>query len=124
MIFATNNHISIFQTPTDALVEEIDEEVGTLLETLGDEASNTLIIFTSDHGEMLGAHGKREKNNFYEGKRNKSGAVVTGLLRLRCFVSYSIHYSLQNRPEFRFSLVGRAKSFQILEWKRKSAIWM
>jgi arylsulfatase A-like enzyme len=27
---------------------------------------NTLIIFTSDHGEMLGAHGLREKNVFYE----------------------------------------------------------
>ena len=27
---------------------------------------NTLVIFTSDHGEMLGAHGMREKNVFYE----------------------------------------------------------
>jgi membrane-anchored protein YejM (alkaline phosphatase superfamily) len=54
-------------SPQDALVEEIDEEVGTLLSTLGDDAVNTLVIFTSDHGEMLGAHGKREKNNFHEG---------------------------------------------------------
>jgi hypothetical protein len=37
------------------------------METLGDEASNTMVIFTSDHGEMLGAHGKRGKNDFYEG---------------------------------------------------------
>ena len=29
-------------------------------------AENTLVIFTSDHGEMLGAHGMREKNVFYE----------------------------------------------------------
>lgn len=50
-----------------ALIEEIDDEVGALMQTLGDEASNTLVIFTSDHGEMLGAHGKREKNDFYEG---------------------------------------------------------
>ncbi|MGL5113355.1 MAG: sulfatase/phosphatase domain-containing protein, partial [Flavobacterium sp.] len=27
---------------------------------------NTMIIFTSDHGENLGAHGMREKNVFYE----------------------------------------------------------
>jgi arylsulfatase A-like enzyme len=49
------------------LIEEIDEEIGLLLQTLGDQASNTLIVFTSDHGETLGAHGMREKNNFYEG---------------------------------------------------------
>ena len=29
-------------------------------------AGNTLVIFTSDHGEMLDAHGMREKNVFYE----------------------------------------------------------
>lgn len=79
--FISHNHISLFETATDALVEEIDEEVGTLLETLGDEASNTLIIFTSDHGEMLGAHGKREKNNFYEGKTIGNGVAMNGLLR-------------------------------------------
>jgi arylsulfatase A-like enzyme len=28
-------------------------------------AENTIVIFTSDHGEMLGAHGMREKNVFY-----------------------------------------------------------
>jgi arylsulfatase A-like enzyme len=49
-----------------ALIEEIDDYVGMLLDRLGDAADNTMIIFTSDHGEMLGAHGKREKNNFYE----------------------------------------------------------
>jgi arylsulfatase A-like enzyme len=49
-----------------ALIEEVDEHVGHLMDEVGDDASNTLIIFTSDHGEMLGAHGKRDKNNFYE----------------------------------------------------------
>lgn len=29
-------------------------------------SENTIVIFTSDHGEMLGAHGLREKNVFYE----------------------------------------------------------
>lgn len=49
-----------------ALIEEVDDCVGLLLEALGEDASNTLIVFTSDHGEMLGSHGMREKNNFYE----------------------------------------------------------
>jgi predicted AlkP superfamily pyrophosphatase or phosphodiesterase len=51
-----------------ALIEEIDDEIGILMSSLGEKASNTLVIFTSDHGEMLGAHGKREKNNFHEGR--------------------------------------------------------
>jgi len=50
------------------LVREIDDWVGTILGKLDELglAENTLVIFTSDHGEMLGAHGLREKNVFYE----------------------------------------------------------
>lgn len=50
------------------IITEIDDWIGVILdklETLG-IADETLIIFTSDHGEMLGAHGMREKNIFYE----------------------------------------------------------
>lgn len=50
------------------IITEIDDYVGEILDkldTLG-LADQTLIIFTSDHGEMLGAHGMREKNIFYE----------------------------------------------------------
>ncbi|HKK60973.1 MAG TPA: sulfatase-like hydrolase/transferase, partial [Bacteroidales bacterium] len=52
-----------------ALVEEIDEWVGVLLDTLDahpDVRDNTIVVFTSDHGEMLGAHGLNEKNKFLE----------------------------------------------------------
>ncbi|MBK1875493.1 sulfatase family protein [Pelagicoccus mobilis] len=35
----------------------IDYQVGRILEALGDEIENTLIIFTSDHGEMMGDYG-------------------------------------------------------------------
>jgi len=50
-----------------ALVTEIDDWVGKILNTLDELglAENTIVIFTSDHGEMLGAHGMREKNVFY-----------------------------------------------------------
>ena len=50
------------------LIREIDDWVGKILDTLKEigEEKNTLVIFTSDHGEMLGAHGMREKNIFYE----------------------------------------------------------
>lgn len=50
------------------LVKEIDDWVGMILNTLDEHGltEKTLVIFTSDHGEMLGAHGLREKNVFYE----------------------------------------------------------
>tara|TARA_R110002050_G_scaffold172142_2_gene304419 strand:+ start:14172 stop:16025 length:1854 start_codon:yes stop_codon:yes gene_type:complete len=50
------------------LVSEIDSCVGALLNELNKNgfSENTLVIFTSDHGEMLGSHGMREKNVFYE----------------------------------------------------------
>jgi len=51
-----------------AFVKEIDIWVGRILDKLDELGlvDNTLVIFTSDHGEMLGAHGMREKNIFYE----------------------------------------------------------
>lgn len=50
------------------LVSEVDHWVGEILDKLDELGldENTLVIFTSDHGEMLGAHGLREKNVFYE----------------------------------------------------------
>ncbi|MCP4610935.1 MAG: sulfatase-like hydrolase/transferase [Planctomycetes bacterium] len=50
------------------LVKEIDDWIGEILNTLDKNglAENTMVIFTSDHGEMLGTHGLREKNVFYE----------------------------------------------------------
>ncbi len=50
------------------IITEIDDYVGQILDKLDSLgiADQTLIIFTSDHGEMLGAHGMREKNIFYE----------------------------------------------------------
>lgn len=50
------------------LIAELDDWVGKILDKLDELglADNTLVVFTSDHGEMLGAHGLREKNVFYE----------------------------------------------------------
>jgi arylsulfatase A-like enzyme len=51
-----------------AMVASIDECCGTLLAQLHQHglADNTLVVFTSDHGEMFGAHGRIAKNIFYE----------------------------------------------------------
>jgi arylsulfatase A-like enzyme len=50
------------------LVKEIDDWVGKILDKLDQHglADNTLVIFVSDHGEMMGSHGLASKNIFYE----------------------------------------------------------
>jgi arylsulfatase A-like enzyme len=51
-----------------ALVTEVDDWVGKILNELDELGltDNTMVIFTSDHGEMLGSHGMRGKFVFYE----------------------------------------------------------
>jgi len=60
--------IKYFVSEYYALVKEVDDRIGDILDKLDELglSDNTLIIFTSDHGEMLGAHGMRSKNVFYE----------------------------------------------------------
>ena len=53
-----------------AMIELIDHNVGRLLEALErtGQRERTVIVFTSDHGEMLGDHGLLLKGcRFYEG---------------------------------------------------------
>ena len=50
------------------MVKEVDDQIGRLLRKLDDLglAQNTLVIFTADHGEMLGSHGLVSKMVFHE----------------------------------------------------------
>jgi len=53
-----------------AMIELIDDNVGRLIKTLQEtgQRENTLVIFTSDHGNMVGHHGLLAKGcRFYEG---------------------------------------------------------
>ncbi|MEM6885683.1 MAG: sulfatase [Verrucomicrobiota bacterium] len=51
----------------NSLVTGVDRQLGRVLEALEEtgEAENTIIIFTADHGEMLGSHGVMGKG-YYE----------------------------------------------------------
>ena len=40
-----------------ACISHLDRAVGRVLAALGDEADDTLVLFTSDHGELLGDYG-------------------------------------------------------------------
>lgn len=51
-----------------AMTANLDDNLGRLVKAI-DEAGareDTILVFTSDHGEMFGAHGRRAKNIFYE----------------------------------------------------------
>jgi len=50
------------------LTEDVDRQIGLVLDALKATGleDNTLVVFTSDHGEMNGAHGKVAKNSFYD----------------------------------------------------------
>jgi len=51
-----------------AAITGIDEQIGRILETLQAEGldENTIVVFTSDHGEMMGSHGLMGKNVWYD----------------------------------------------------------
>lgn len=46
-------------------IRDVDQHVGTVLDALeaSGQADRTIVIFTSDHGEMAGAHGLRQKGS-------------------------------------------------------------
>lgn len=50
------------------MITEMDEYIGRLWNVLEEtgQLENTVFIYTSDHGEMLGEHGLWYKNNLYE----------------------------------------------------------
>ena len=51
------------------MVKCIDDNIGRILETLRNEGilEKTMIVFTSDHGDLCGEHGRSEKGVPYEG---------------------------------------------------------
>src|SRR5260221_1293012 len=57
--FSPNEHVAIRQNYT-GMVENIDRLVGLLLDELKKrgEMENTLVVYSSDHGEMLGDHNR------------------------------------------------------------------
>ena len=50
------------------LVTYLDEKIGRLIDALEEtgQLDNTVVVHTSDHGEMNGEHGMWRKSNFYE----------------------------------------------------------
>ncbi len=64
----TDEQIAAARRAYFGMVSYIDDRLGDLLQHLDQAgiANNTLVIFTSDHGEMLGEHGMWYKRTMYE----------------------------------------------------------
>jgi arylsulfatase A-like enzyme len=124
-----------------AFVTEIDDWVGKILHKL-DELNlteNTLVVFVSDHGEMLGAHGMRGKFNFYEesvrvpfvirypGKIEAAQTVSTPVSILNIFPTVLDYAGVSHIPTDGYSLRGLmegteapAYDFAVSEWQWKN----
>ena len=62
----------------EAAITAVDEQVGRLMRALEDlgRSRETIVLFTSDHGDMLGSHGQRLKRKPWE-----ESIHVPGILR-------------------------------------------
>ncbi len=93
----------------------VDDKVGRIMRTLEEVGlrDNTIVVFTSDHGEMLGERGKWFKQYFYEGS-----------VRIPMIVSYPGTYS-PSRVSEHVSLVDLLPTFMDwsdAEWEAVSPI--
>ncbi|WP_137700284.1 choline-sulfatase [Marimonas lutisalis] len=61
-------HLTAMRRGFAALAHYVDDKVGELLDVLEEQGlrENTIVIVTSDHGEMLGEKGLIQKRSFYE----------------------------------------------------------
>ena len=94
------------------LVTLIDEYVGRLVEALerSGQLDNTLIVYTSDHGEMLGDFRMMSKGNFYEPvlhvpliarppRDGVRGRRFDGLIEVMDFAPTALEYAGVELPE-------------------------
>ena len=67
-LFEREGHFRRLKAQYLGEVKCIDDNVGKIMNCLKKNGlwENTIVIFTTDHGEYLGEHGLMEKNNLYE----------------------------------------------------------
>lgn len=120
-----------------ALITEIDDWVGKIIDKVDELGlkENTMIIFTSDHGENLGSHGMRDKNVFYEesarvpllisfpGKIKPNTVVERYVSNIDLFATINDYLEIPEQPSDGTSLRGLIEGtdkihgeFVVTEW--------
>ncbi len=66
--FTNKDRLNYYSWAYHRLTEIVDKEVSVIMEALkiSDIAENTIVVFTSDHGDMNGSHQLIMKNRFYD----------------------------------------------------------
>jgi len=67
-----------------ACITGVDEQVGRIIDCLKENGlfENTIVVFTSDHGDCIGIHEQVTKNNYYE-ESMRIPMIITWTARLR-----------------------------------------
>jgi len=86
-----------------AMTANLDDNFGRLLQAVSALGldNDTIIVFTSDHGEMFGAHGRRGKNIFYE-----EAVRVPFLMRWQGEITAGVNDVCLNTPDIMPTLLG------------------
>lgn len=86
-----------------AAISGIDEHFGRILKALKDEGleENTIVIFMSDHGELMGSHGRMGKNAWQD-----EALLIPFILRWKNKVQARQDDLLFNMPDVMPSLLG------------------
>jgi arylsulfatase A-like enzyme len=90
-----------------AMVASLDDNMGRLLKSLDEQGltDNTILVFTTDHGEMFGENARVFKMTFYE-----SSARVPFLIRWPRHIPAGVQTDvLLNTPDIMPTLLGLAK---------------
>jgi arylsulfatase A-like enzyme len=135
--YSDPENIQYFTSEYYAMVKEVDDWVGKILDKLDELGltDNTLVVFTSDHGEMLGAHGMYSKMVFYEESahiplmirfpgRIKPGTRVDSYVStVNLFATILDYLNMPGKPSDGFSLRGLIKGtdeengeYVVTEW--------
>lgn len=142
--YADANKIKYLISDYYALVTEVDDWIGKILDKVDELGltNNTMIIFTSDHGENLGAHGMREKNVFYEeashvptlisfpGKIAPNTVVDGYVSNLDLFATINDYLQVPEQPSDGMSLRGliegtdtNSGKYVVTEWHSDPSKW-
>jgi arylsulfatase A-like enzyme len=86
-----------------AQITGVDDNFGKILKVLHDSGmeKNTIVIFTSDHGDCIGIHNERAKNTFYE-----ESMVIPFIIRWPDHIRPTKDNLLISVPDFYPTLLG------------------